>query len=144
MASIHKRGNLSPFWYAAFYNADGRRSFKSTGTTDRAKAQRIALEWSDAAREGRNGTLTELRIRKTMSDIFMRANREKMSTNTVRQFLDAWLKAKELEVAESSLPEYARSVKTLLESLGTKADRPRQAQAVDHAGTEEGLGCLQR
>ncbi len=127
MASIHKRGGLSPYWYAAFYNADGRRSFKSTGTTDKTKAQRIALEWSETAKEGRSGTLTEHRIRKTMSDIFLRANREKMATGSVRQFLDEWLKAKELEVAESSLPEYTRSVRTLLDSLGTKSDRPVDA-----------------
>ena len=127
MASIHKRGKLSPFWYAAFYNADGRRSFKSTGTTDRSKAQRIALEWSETAKEGRSGTLTENRIRKTMSDIFLRANRETMATGSVRQFLDEWLKAKELEVAESSLPEYTRSVNALIESLGAKSDRPVDA-----------------
>jgi integrase len=126
MASIH-RERRSPFWYAAFYNADGRRSFKSTGTKDRNEAMRVALEWSDAAKEGRNGTLTEHRIRKTMADIFMRANREKMPAGTVAEFLNAWLQAKELEVSESSLPEYRRSVATLIESLGTKADRPIDA-----------------
>ena len=126
MPSIHLN-KAKPFWYAAFTNADGRRSFKSTGTKDRREAQLTCLEWADAAREGRNGTLTEHRIRKTMSDIFMRANREKMSTGTARQFLDSWLKAKELEVAESSLPEYTRSVNALLESLGIKADRPVDA-----------------
>jgi len=127
VASIHKRGGLSPFWYAAFYNADGRRSFKSTGTTDKTKAQRIALEWSETAKEGRSGTLTEHRIRKTMSDIFLRANREKMATGSVRQFLGEWLTAKELEVAESSLPAYTVGVNALLASLGAKADRPVDA-----------------
>ena len=126
MPSIH-HNKAKPFWYAAFTNADGRRSFKSTGTTDRREAQRICLEYADAAREGRRGLLTEHRIRKTMSDIFMRANREKMSTGTARQFLNAWLTAKELEVAESSLPEYTRSVNALFESLGIKADRPVDA-----------------
>jgi integrase len=123
MASLHWNKN-KPYLFAAFTNADGRRSFKSTGTKDRAEAMRIALEWADAAKEGRNGTLTEHRIRKTMADIFMRANREKMPTGTAKEFLAAWLQAKELEVAESSLPEYKRSVTTLIEALGAKADRP--------------------
>ena len=126
MPSIH-RNKAKPFWYAAFTNADGRRSFKSTGTKDRREAQRICLEWADAAKEGRNGTLTELRIRKTMSDIFLRANREKMATGSARQFLGEWLTAKELEVAESSLPAYTVGVNALLASLGAKADRPVDA-----------------
>jgi integrase len=71
--------------------------------------------------------LTEHRIRKTMADIFSRANREKMPSGTVREFLAAWLQAKQLEVSESSLPEYDRAVKTLVDSLGSKADRPVDA-----------------
>lgn len=126
MASIHKR-QTSPFWWCAFTNADGRRSFRSTGTKDRAEAMRICVAWTDAATEGRAGTLTEHRVRRAMADIFTRANREKMPAGTVREFLTAWMQAKQLEIAESSLPEYERSVKTLMESIGSKADRPVDA-----------------
>ena len=46
MASIHKdpRGK-SPFWYCAFYGADGRRMFRSTKATDRKMALKICFAW---------------------------------------------------------------------------------------------------
>ena len=68
MASIH-RMRRSPFWYAAFYMPDGHRALRSTGCRDRKQALKIALEWDAAAREGREGRLTELRTRETMAAI---------------------------------------------------------------------------
>ncbi len=38
--SLYQRGGKGP-WYASWYEADGRRSEKSTGTTDKQKAGRI-------------------------------------------------------------------------------------------------------
>ena len=92
MPSIHKRAGRSHY-YAAFYNADGTRALKSTGTNDRAKAMRLCVEWADAAKEGREGRLTEKRVRKVMADIFARANKEKMPAGTVAEFLEWWMES---------------------------------------------------
>ena len=47
--SLFKR-NASGAWIGAWYTHDGRRREKSTGTTDRAAAQRILSKWvADAA-----------------------------------------------------------------------------------------------
>lgn len=39
MPSVHKRPGLSPFYYAAFTDAEGRRRFRSTKTEDKSEAQ---------------------------------------------------------------------------------------------------------
>ncbi len=123
MPSIHKI-TKSPFWFASFTNSDGRRSFKSTKTTNRQEAQRLCLEWADTAKDGRKGRLTEGQVRKVMADIFTRATRETLPAGTVRECLSAWLTTKSLEVEESSQVQYQHSVKAFLKHLGTKADRP--------------------
>lgn len=126
MPSIHRRPR-SPYWYAAYVDGDGRRTLRSTGTTDRTKALKICLSLSDAAREGREGLLTERRVRQAMADLFARANRERMSAGTAREFLTGWLASKALELSPSSLPSYEQGVNTFLASLGAKADRPLDA-----------------
>ena len=114
----------SPYWFAAFTNADGRRSFKSTKQTNRTEAMRLCLEWADAAKDGRAGRLTEGQVRRVMADIFTRANKETMPTGTVREWLNSWLSTKALEVAESSHVQYQLASKSFLDHLGSKADKP--------------------
>ena len=42
MASIHKQPG-KPNWFASFTGPDGRRHFRSTGTTEKSLAKRVAL-----------------------------------------------------------------------------------------------------
>lgn len=123
MPSIHKRDGR-PYWYAAFYTADGTRALKSTGTHDRKEAMRLCLEWAATAKEGREGRLSEYRARKVIADIFARANRESMPSGTVREYLDGWLAKKDLEIAESSMVQYRLAVNSLLDHLKVKSDKP--------------------
>ena len=60
MASLHKnpRGK-SPFWYAAYTTASGRRAFKSTKRTVYREALEIALNLERAEREASSGRLNE-------------------------------------------------------------------------------------
>ncbi|MEI6168844.1 MAG: tyrosine-type recombinase/integrase [bacterium] len=122
MPSIHKRDGR-PYWYAAFYNGDGLRSLKSTGTNDKKEAMRRCLEWAEASKTGREGRLTQERARKVLADIFARSNKEMLPTSTVREYLESWLSKKELEVEESSLVQYRTARNTLLDHLGAKANR---------------------
>jgi len=123
MPSVHKIAK-SPYWFAAFTNADGRRSFKSTKMTDKTEAARLCFEWADAAKDGRAGRLSETQVRKVMSDIFARANRETLPAGTVRQFFTSWLSTKALEVEDSSLTQYKIAGDAFLNHLGNRADRP--------------------
>ena len=124
MASIHKDPrDRSPFWYCAFYLPDGRRTFRSTGTTDKRKANSICVEWERAAREGREGRLTEARARDTISTIYQIAHTEELPQSTTKDFITSWLKTKELTLADSSLTEYKAAAESLLAHLGAKAKK---------------------
>ena len=86
MASIHRQPK-SPYWYAAFTNADGRRSFKSTGTPDRRKATQMALKFEESARLGKGRRLTEQRAREVIAEIYAIANQDKLSVGTVAEYM---------------------------------------------------------
>lgn len=122
MASLRKRPE-SPYWVACFTDPEGRRTQRSTGTTDRREAQRIANQFEDAAAEGRKRLLTEARARQVIADIYAVANRDTLPSSTVRSFFTSWLKRKELEAGEKTHVRYSVTVLQFLEFLGNRADK---------------------
>jgi len=104
---------------------DGTRTQRSTGATDRRMAQRIANKFEDAAREAGAGRFTESRARKTIADIYAIASADQipLPSTTVVDFLDSWLKRKELEAGEKTHARYAIVVAQFKEFLGAKAQR---------------------
>jgi integrase len=121
MASLRKRPE-SPYWVACFTDPEGRRTQRSTGTTDRREAQRIANQFEDAAGEGRRRLLTEARARQVIADIYALANRDTLPSSTVRSFFSSWLKRKELEAGEKTHIRYGVTVMQFLDFLGSRAD----------------------
>jgi integrase len=131
MASI-KHHPKSPFWMACFSLPDGRRTTRSTATTDRKEAQRIANHFEDAALEGKLRRLTESRARKTIADIYALANQDILPSSTTHDFLDSWLKRKALEAGETTHVRYATVVEQFKEFLGMRAH-----QDITHLGVRE-------
>ena len=129
MASIHRKTN-SPYWHCAFYLPDGRRTLRSTGTSNKRKALSVCLEFDKAARAAEKGRFTEARARKAIADIYAIANNEDFPSETVNDYLSGWLMMKSLEVAENTLPEYQRAVDELKLHLGAKAAKPMDAVTV--------------
>lgn len=134
MASI-KRHPRSPFWMACFSLPDGRRTTRSTGTTDKREAQRIANHYEDVAREGQAKRLTESRARKTIADIFALANPDTLPSSTIKEFLTSWLKRKELEAGEKTHSRYSTVVDQLMDFLGSRAE-----QDITHLNAREIVG----
>lgn len=122
MASL-RRVPRSPYWIACFTLPDGTRTNRSTGTSDRREAQRIANEFEDAADEARSGRLTEARARKTIADIFAIGNKDALPSASVKDYLESWLKRKELEAGETTHARYAVICRQFLDDLGSKAKR---------------------
>jgi integrase len=122
MASVRKK-DRSPFWFACFTMSDGSRTQRSTGTTDRKKAMRIAHEFEDAAREAAEGRFIESRARKVISDIFSLANRHKLPGSTTAEYLDAWVKRKEIEAGPRTHEKYLGVITQFKNHLGPKATR---------------------
>lgn len=122
MASLRKLPN-SPNWIACFRLPDGRRTQRSTGTTDRAEALRIALRFEDATNLANQGRLNDVQARRVISDIYAIANRDEMNSSSIKDFLDQWLKTKELEATEKTHARYETAVGHLLGYLGTRAKK---------------------
>jgi integrase len=124
MASIRKHP-LSPFWHACFTLPDGTRTQRSTGTWNRHKAQRIALEFEQAAREASAGRFIESRARKTIADICALASEDAgtLGSSTANDFLDAWLARKSLEAGENTHAKYSSVVAQFKTFLGGRLKR---------------------
>jgi len=120
---------------ACFTLPDGRRTTRSTGTSEKKEAHRIANDFEDAANQGKAKTLTESRARKTIADIFALANQDKLASSTIRAFLDSWLKQKELEAGENTHARYATVVDQLNQYLGSGAN-----QDITHLNAKEITG----
>jgi integrase len=132
MSSVHKVQG-TPYWHCFFYLPDGRRTHRSSGTTDKRKALSICMKMSDAAAMAKEGRLIEARARETIADIFAVANKEAFPTATVKDYLNGWLDRKRLEVAESSAAEYERIAHDLVAFLGARANRHMDAVTVRDA-----------
>ena len=84
MASVHKDPrDRSPFWYAAFYGADGRRQFRSTKCTDRKAALKICFGWEQAAALARRKELVAAQARKVIAEMVALSSGEVMSFHSI-------------------------------------------------------------
>lgn len=122
MASLRRHPH-SPYWSACFTLPDGTRTTRSTKTTDRREAQRIANQFEDAAKDGGSGRLTELQARKVIADIFAIANKDALPSSTVKDYCESWLKRKELESNERTHERYSTAIAHFLEYAGSKSAR---------------------
>lgn len=134
MASI-KRHPKSPFWMACFTLPDGRRTTRSTGTTNRKEAHRVANHYEDTARDGKARRLTDRRARKTIADIFALANPDILPSSSIKEFLSSWLKRKHLEAGEKTYVRYSVVVNQVIDYLGARA-----SQDITHLNAREIAG----
>ena len=125
MASIHKdpRGK-SPFWYCAFYGADGRRQFRSTKATDRKAALKICFAWESAAALARRKELTAAQARKVIAEMVAASSGETLSFHTARGWLTDWLTNKSGAVSDRTLVRYRQVIRDFLVHMGPRAEAP--------------------
>jgi len=130
MASITKdvhQPPKSPFWIACFngVGSDGRvRRFKrSTKTTDRKLAQKLADEWEQLEKSAGEGRLTESQCRKVIAQLYERTVGEPLHFKTVREYLTEWVESKKNETEVRAWLKYDQIVTEFLAHVGAKADR---------------------
>jgi hypothetical protein len=87
VASIIRKPT-SKFWFAAFRDAKGRQHRRSTGTTDKVRAKRIAEQYETVAQKKGNPQ----KVRETFADLYKEFYGEELPHATVRSFIDRWLK----------------------------------------------------
>ena len=125
MASVHKDPrDRSPFWYAAFYGADGRRQFRSTKCTDRKAALKICFGWEQAAALARRKELVAAQARKVIAEMVALSSGEVMSFHSIEGWLNDWLANKAGGAAEGTMLRYRQVFRDFLDHLG-----PQRASA---------------
>jgi len=127
MPSVHKQPGR-PHYFAAFYDADGRRKFVSTKTSDRRKAQAICDIWAKTARVARSGVLTPDRAREIIaegvSNVMLASSAgEGLPSVTMGVWIDRWLDSKAQVVEENSQNRYRVVLKRFEGHLGAKAKK---------------------
>ena len=116
MASLRRKPN-SKFWFACFTLPDGTRTQRSTKTTDRRIAQKLADEFEAASRM----PLTESQARRVIGDIHKMLSGRALESPRVSDYFSQWIGARKGTVAPSTLKEYEATLSDFVEFLGERA-----------------------
>ena len=117
MASLRKK-KTSRFWFACFTLPDGKRVQRSTKTTDKKTAMRLANEYEELTQR----RMTANQARKVVTDLYRSLSGDELSKATTREFFRHWLSEKEPTVSESTISAYQDSASYFLEFMGDRAD----------------------
>ena len=130
MASITKDAHQppkSPFWIACFNGIGSdrrvRRLKRSTKTTDKKLAQKLADEWEQLEKLAGKGRLTESQCRKVIAQMYERTVGEPLHFRTAREYLTEWVESKKNETEERAFLKYEQIANDFLAHIGIKADR---------------------
>src|SRR4030095_5899926 len=114
--------NRSPFWYACYTAADGRRLKKSTKQTDERKARLVAEAWLRAEGLARDRELTEVRTREILNDVLQRVTGEKLRAYTVKEWLEQFARQKRKSKSEKTALRHEQMHNEFLAFLGPRAN----------------------
>jgi integrase len=123
MATIFKRPN-SPFWFACYSDRNGKTARRSTKSSDRPTANRMALEWERIEHEAKSGQVTVATFQKVVAEVSERVIGESLPSQTVRQYLEEWLTSNVRKNSAATLERYRNTVKLFLVAIGPAADQP--------------------
>jgi len=117
MASIRRKRN-SKYWFACYTLPSGSRTQRSTKSTDRKAAQKLAETFEEAAR---NGT-TARQAQRIISHIFHQVTGGSLPSATVRSFFSSWLETKKPETKSSTHVFYTAKANRFVNWLQSRAD----------------------
>jgi integrase len=118
MASIWKHPK-SRFWTACFTDRNGRRLKRSTKTTDRKCALKLAEQFEEASRKKR----TAQQARRVLQDVHRSITGEELASLSVRDHVENWLEEKRNSTAPATRAFYKYASGKLLAFLGEAAER---------------------
>ena len=110
-----------PLLDSLFTDSEGRRLKRSTKTTDKELATRLAQEWEAAGKAGRAGRLVESQCRKVTALIYEQATGKPLHFRTARSWLTDWLEEKKVSVSPRTFP-VRQNVREFIAHLGNRAD----------------------
>ena len=117
MAFIWKHPQ-SKYFIARFFDLQGKRRNRSTRSTNRKEAGRIADAYEEAARRKR----TARQVRDVIATLHKEITGDDLPSHSFREFAESWLARKAPEVAPGTLGFYRGAVGKFTAFLGVKAD----------------------
>lgn len=159
MSSVHRQDG-KPNYFCAFYDPEGFRRFRTTGTAKQKLAERICSAIERAATLARQGKLSNEKALKLIRDEcaaiedihgklladqahrvltssieeFVKLAGGELQTYTVKSWLDSWLKGR-TDASKATITEYRRGIDLFLKFLGARAEKP--LATVQHKHVEE-------
>ena len=127
MASLRKHPR-SKFWTACFTGPGGRRLKRSTKTTDRRLALKLAGQFEEAACKRR----TARQAREVISDLHRELTDEELPMATVRGFIEGWFERKRHETSPATMAFYRGTAGKFLAYLGDDAGMDIAAVTREH------------
>lgn len=118
-ASVRRKPG-SKFYYACYTAADGTQLQKSTKSTDKKTAQKIADELEEPFRK----KCTVSQLRKSFADVAKGIGTVASFGTTVRQYFTRWLDEIRGEHSPETHERYAQINRDCLVAMGPHADRP--------------------
>jgi integrase len=118
VASLRKR-QRSPFWFACFTLPDGRRAQRTTKTSDRKMAMKLAGEWEEAAER----RIAEGQARRVLSDIHELIHGTRLVSHSVKDYVTQWLGRKKGETTPVTFSAYQHAAESFRDFLADKASQ---------------------
>lgn len=157
MATVFKRkdanGQDLEYYYCAYFTADGRRAYKSTGERGRQAAIEQAVAWekeekrakkanralqpeiaeiiTKAGRDANKGRLTLDKARAYIESIYRIGNEDAYPTHTVAEWLNKWAIEKKPHVGHKTMLRLENSVKHVISALGSSAKKQLELLTTD-------------
>ncbi len=110
----------SRFWVGVFRLPNGKYANRSTKTTDRKQALKLAESWEAAGIERQ----TESQARLVLSDIFRQTHGRTLETPTFTKYFNTWIEAKKTEIKPITLTHYQGALNSFGRFLGSRVDDP--------------------
>jgi len=108
----------SKYFMARFTDVNGKRRNRSTKSTNRKEAQKIADAYEAATRKRR----TAKQVRDVITELHQEITGEELPSRSFRDFASAWLDRKLPEVSEATSVSYKKTVSKFSAFLSEKAD----------------------
>jgi integrase len=123
MATVVKDARKrSPYWYACYTDATGRRLKKSTGQTIKAKAVEICRALQRAEMLGREQVLTEIKTRELLSEVLKNVTGEGLRMFTVRKWLEHYVGQKKKSRSGKTAARHEQMMNEFIAFVGRRAD----------------------
>ncbi len=117
MASLRRKPN-SRYYIACFTGVNKKQLQRSTKTTDKKTALKLANEFEDAYRQKRTAT----QVRKVILDAHEALSGHRLESVTVRDYMDRWTNTCKGTVAPRTHEKYETTARQFISYLGTRAD----------------------